>query len=62
MSYMHDLAGRLESLLAGLPEEEQAVAIAEIQKIVLESYRNGAKAGRGDKRQGGRKPRADLAA
>jgi hypothetical protein len=45
MSYMQDLEVRLKPLLAGIPEGEQAVILTEVKKIVLESYRNGQKAG-----------------
>lgn len=45
MSYMSDLETRLKALLAGIPEEEQATLISAVKVIVLESYRNGRKAG-----------------
>jgi hypothetical protein len=44
MSYMQDLEARLKQLLAGMPEEEQAIIIREMKAIALESYRNGQKA------------------
>ncbi len=50
MSYMQDLEARLKPLLAGMPEERQAIAIREIKAITLESYRNGQEAGAPAKR------------
>ena len=46
MSYMQELEQRLEQLLAGVPEGEREIAIREIKKITLESYRNGQEAGK----------------
>jgi len=45
MSYMQNLEARLKQLLAGIPEGETAAIIREMKVIVLESYRNGQKAG-----------------
>jgi hypothetical protein len=45
MTYMEDLEARLKQLLTGTPEGELAIIIREMKKIVLESYRNGQKAG-----------------
>jgi hypothetical protein len=44
MSYTHDLEARLKTLLAGIPDGEQAAVIREMKAIALESYRNGQKA------------------
>jgi len=41
MSYMQELEARLQQLLAGIPEGEQAIIIREMKAIALESYRNG---------------------
>jgi len=45
MSYTQDLETRLKTLLAGIPDGEQAILIREMKAIALESYRNGQKAG-----------------
>lgn len=45
MTYMQNLEARLTQLLAGIAPEEQATVISEIKAVVLESYRNGQKAG-----------------
>ena len=45
MSYMQSLEARLKTLLAGIPEGEQAILVREVKAIALESYRNGQKAG-----------------
>jgi hypothetical protein len=45
MTYMQALETRLAKLLAGIPEGEQAIIIREVKALVLESYRNGQKAG-----------------
>jgi hypothetical protein len=45
MSYMQNLEARLNILLAGVTPEEQAAIIREMKAVVLESYRNGQKAG-----------------
>lgn len=47
MSYMLELEARLHLLLenAGVPTEDRAPIIGELKTIVLESYRNGQKAG-----------------
>ena len=45
MSYTNDLEARLKTLLAGMPDGEQAIIIREMKAIALESYRNGQKAG-----------------
>ena len=44
MSYMQNLEARLKTLLAGIPDGEQAILIREIKAVALESYRNGQKA------------------
>ena len=45
MNYMQNVEARLKQLLAGTPEGEATIIIGEMKKIVLESYRNGQKAG-----------------
>jgi hypothetical protein len=45
MSYMQELEARLQQLLAGIPEGEQAIIIREMKEFALESYHNGQAAG-----------------
>ena len=53
MSYMKDLEARLHLLLenAGVPTEDRTPIIEEMKTIVLESYRNGQKAGAPKRRE-----------
>lgn len=48
MSYMIELQARLEKLLTGIPEKD--IIIREMKAIVLQSYKNGQKAGPESKR------------
>jgi hypothetical protein len=52
MSYTDELETRLKTLLAGIPDGEQAILIREMRAIALESYRNGQKAGAPKAQQG----------
>ena len=45
MLYMQNLEARPGLLLSGILEGGQAIIIREMKQIVLESYRNGQKAG-----------------
>ena len=52
MPYMQELEARLQRLLAGIPDGEQAMIIREVKAIALESYRNGQKAAASEMQKG----------